>query len=327
MKDDLFHINMALGMSHQSDGHALTKFLVEHGPLYLENAQVTVLEVYGHKQAHSLSAAASATQLTIRRFDDQVAPRPEKSDDSGIQLAIARQRPVVVETQAKQCRLIIPTHTTHGPMRLVVFDNIDDSPESRIRALQIAELYDNQIRLMDSRERDQLTGLLNRQTFSRYFRSSRQRNKNDSISMWLAIMDIDNFKRVNDTYGHLYGDEVLLHFARLMEQSFRFSDPLFRFGGEEFIVLLSSEHDKTPDTALQRFRHKVESYPFPGVGQVTVSIGCVECTPGELPTTVIDKADKALYHAKENGRNQLVHYREISVATEQADTAEDVDLF
>ena len=136
----------------------------------------------------------------------------------------------------------------------------------------------------------------------------------------------DHFKRVNDTYGHLYGDEVLLHFSRLMEQNFRYKDIPFRFGGEEFVLLLETSGIDDVQPVLDRFRKVVESYDFPGVGKVTVSIGYTKCEQNTLPTTLIDHADKALYFAKENGRNRVVSYDELPEA-ESCAGDNNVDLF
>jgi len=142
----------------------------------------------------------------------------------------------------------------------------------------------------------------------------------------LGAMDIDHFKRVNDTYGHLYGDEVLLHFAQLMERHFRYTDFLFRFGGEEFIVLLTNTDATGARRALERFRQIVSEFDFPSVGQVTVSIGFTRIEPETLPTTLVDWSDRALYYAKEHGRNQVVHYADIRPADE-GDGSSEVELF
>ena len=92
---------------------------------------------------------------------------------------------------------------------------------------------------------------------------------------WLGVIDIDHFKRVNDNYGHLIGDEVLLLLSRLMRSSFRFHDRLYRFGGEEFVVLMRCASDGDAALALERLREH-EAYPFPQVGRITVSIGFTE---------------------------------------------------
>jgi diguanylate cyclase (GGDEF)-like protein len=145
----------------------------------------------------------------------------------------------------------------------------------------------------------------------------------------LAILDVDHFKRVNDRFGHLYGDEVLLLFARTMVEAFRGGDLLFRIGGEEFVVVLKDVDLNRALAVLERFRQTVETFPFPQVGQITASIGVSMITSGDLPSTVIDRADKALYYAKNNGRNQVSVY-ETLIAEKKLSAAvddSDVELF
>jgi len=193
-------------------------------------------------------------------------------------------------------------------------------------------IYRNHIALLDYSEQDTLTGLLNRKTFDAVFarriaqrtvgeRSNRmiqligrRRNALPHESPWLAVVDIDFFKRINDKFGHLFGDEVLLLTARLMRNCFRSSDTLFRFGGEEFVVLLSPTDEAGANVALERFRKQLEAYAFPQVGHVTVSIGYSRAAPGDNPTVTFERADDALYYAKQNGRNQVRGYEALVAA-------------
>jgi diguanylate cyclase (GGDEF)-like protein len=125
------------------------------------------------------------------------------------------------------------------------------------------------------------------------------------------MLDIDNFKDINDTYGHLYGDEVLTIIAKLMNDSFREYDLLFRYGGEEFSVVLMDIDDEICKQVLNRFRLKVENYDYPKPDKVTISLGYTnfnrELTVGQL----IDQADRALYFSKENGRNATHKYQDL----------------
>lgn len=179
----------------------------------------------------------------------------------------------------------------------------------------LVSVYANQLAILNRTKRDTLTGLLNRHAFdekiSRIFGDSapKRRRGKDTRGRWcLAFLDIDHFKRINDTFGHLYGDEVLLLFARIMTNSFRDEDMLFRYGGEEFVVMLSDVEQKIAWQVLDRFREKVEAYDFPQVGTVTVSIGYT--IPESLMpfATILDHGDKALYFAKGNGRNRVCSY-------------------
>ena len=144
------------------------------------------------------------------------------------------------------------------------------------------------------------------------------------------MIDIDHFKRVNDRFGHLYGDEVLILMANLLRTSFRAYDRIFRFGGEEFVVLLRSATEGKALQVLERFREKVQAYDFPQVGQVTVSIGFASIGAG-APIEIVGRADQALYFAKEHGRNQVCFYDHLlaqgALGSNTRVTHEDVELF
>lgn len=152
----------------------------------------------------------------------------------------------------------------------------------------------------------------------------------EPVQQWLAVIDIDHFKRVNDRFGHLYGDEVLILMANLLRTSFRAYDRVFRFGGEEFVVLLRSATESKALQVLERFRQKVQAYDFPQVGQVTVSIGFASIGAG-APIEIVGRADQALYFAKEHGRNQVCFYDRLlaqgALGSSTRITHEDVELF
>jgi diguanylate cyclase (GGDEF)-like protein len=179
--------------------------------------------------------------------------------------------------------------------------------------------------------------LLNRKTFDLKINgiiSSLQGNQNrrsgdSSVPSYLAIFDIDHFKRVNDTFGHLMGDEVLLLFSRIMEKSFRDKDLLFRFGGEEFVGVFQCPSDEIMTTVLNRFRENVEKHSFPQVGEVTVSCGYTRIETFDLSSSLIDRADLSLYHAKNNGRNQVCQHEQLIAAgaLEHSDNTGEIELF
>lgn len=182
--------------------------------------------------------------------------------------------------------------------------------------VNVLDIYQNYTGLLNDNERDTLTGLLNRKTFDQKINKvlstvhSRVMRQDDHghLHYFIAIFDIDHFKRVNDEFGHLIGDEVLLLMSQLMAKSFRESDPLFRFGGEEFVGIFGCAQASDIQLVLHRFTEKLQTYQFPQVGKVTVSVGYVELTNDSTPTQVVDRADLALYYAKNHGRNQACSY-------------------
>jgi diguanylate cyclase (GGDEF)-like protein len=188
-------------------------------------------------------------------------------------------------------------------------------------------IYRNFLSVIDEGERDTLTGLYNRKTFESKLldllgtgrtepASPRDRRQilAEGSANWLAILDIDHFKRINDTYGHLYGDEVLLLFANLMKLTFRSDDYLFRYGGEEFVVVLLAMDRAHALIALERFRREVAEHHFPQVGHVTVSGGVSRVLPMDTPTLVVGRADQALYLAKTEGRDRIRCYEDLVAA-------------
>ena len=212
--------------------------------------------------------------------------------------------------------LVMNIGNLKGVWRFLVLGK--DLDEAARKSLQyVVNIFQNMLALLDRFERDALTGLLNRQSFDYRFEDlleHHQRNpkrtvKNDAIS-WLAIADIDRFKVVNDTYGHLFGDEILLITARLIQDCFRFDDLIFRYGGEEFIIILNNTDASGALLALERLRTYIENYEFPTVGQVTISIGWAAVSPNVPANSIIHRADRALYHAKALGRNRTVSFEE-----------------
>lgn len=191
----------------------------------------------------------------------------------------------------------------------------------------IVSVYRNFQNLLDYSERDSLTGLLNRKTFDDQLAKMLQasigqdcpplpgqherRHHSDPEKQWLAVVDVDHFKSVNDRFGHLYGDEVLILIANLLQSSFRSQDRVFRFGGEEFVVLLRSTSLEHAQKIIDRFRTNVETHDFPQVGRVTVSVGFVSISAYESPVITLGRADQALYYAKSHGRNQACHYDQL----------------
>ena len=208
----------------------------------------------------------------------------------------------------------------------------------------VLRIYHNFQGLLDYSERDTLTGLLNRKTFDESFIKvlgdlpSRADDADDrdgrrhtgAASHFIGVIDIDHFKRVNDGFGHLIGDEVLLLLSRLMRSSFRFHDLLYRFGGEEFVVLMRCDGEQDAAHAFERLRLNTEHYVFPQVGCITVSVGFTQVRVGDSPASAFERADNALYHAKHNGRNQVLNHAVLVATgqlTELVASASDVELF
>ncbi len=181
---------------------------------------------------------------------------------------------------------------------------------------QLFHFYCHQLNMLHGTYHDALTGLLNRRSFDKKLLQlidqgqGHHRKTADSPSYYV-MLDIDHFKKVNDTYGHLYGDEVLLQLAQLMEDSFRDNDLLFRYGGEEFAVVLMNITDTEAHSVLERFRENVAQYSFPKINHVTISIGYTAFNTDLTIDETIARADSALYYCKKNGRNRTGEYQQL----------------
>ncbi|SEF39967.1 diguanylate cyclase (GGDEF) domain-containing protein [Caloramator fervidus] len=167
--------------------------------------------------------------------------------------------------------------------------------------------------LREEVERDALTGLNNRLALSRILSSLWFEYKKNKKSLSLALLDLDNFKKVNDTYGHIVGDKVLKEVANVLKSNTRGNDIAFRFGGEEFIVLFPNSNCIQAKVPAERIRKQVEDLIITDYNiRITVSIGIasLEDNP-ESMDELIRFADDAMYQAKSEGKNRIVLYKDI----------------
>jgi diguanylate cyclase (GGDEF)-like protein len=246
-----------------------------------------------------------------------------------------------------QCRPVF--HTPAGGTSHVYFPIGDNSKVTGMVELELAgplsdreirlaegllRILRNQIALLDYGERDTLTGLLNRKTFeSRFERLCEELPSTPPLGpqghSWLGLLDIDRFKSVNDTYGHVIGDEVLLLVSQIMRSTLRSDDQLFRFGGEEFVVVLEGTDATGACEAFQRIRAAVERQCFPQVVNVTASLGFTALRREDNPPSCVERADAALYFVKNNGRNGVRCFEELVQAGSLTvkDNTGDIELF
>jgi len=159
---------------------------------------------------------------------------------------------------------------------------------------------------------DPLTGLQNRRAFTASFTSECARSLRRKEFLSILFLDIDYFKKVNDTYGHQVGDEVLTATSRFFLEECRPYDTIGRWGGEEFVILLRSTDETAAMHFAQRIRFGVSTkvsaqFPF----QFTISIGLAQYRDGDTLESLTNRADQALYRAKQTGRNKVVAYSEL----------------
>lgn len=265
-----------------------------------------------------------------------LAELPALESEPARQEALARVAPVRGTSPTGAHRCVFPVVNEHDALGVFEIDSAEPLDAAAERIVDgVLRIYRNFQSLLDYGERDMLTGLLNRKSFDDSFmkaladvNAQSQAPQEDTrpgrrgrrpSQYYLGVIDIDHFKSVNDRFGHLIGDEVLLLLSRLMRSSFRFRDRLFRFGGEEFVALVRCPDDEGAQAVFERLRHGTESYPFPQVGRITVSVGFSQLRPLDSPASAFERADRAVYFAKGAGRNQVFNHR---VLVERGDLAD-----
>ncbi len=283
----------------------------------------------GINQPHSPQGGAELDELP------PAAEYPQR------QLALNSHHPVLTSATGASVFPLDTQSAASGVLELSSTPPLSD--ESARLVSGVLRLYQNFQGLLDYGERDALTELLNRKTFdgaflkatathigAQEFSADDRRHSQNGGSYWLAMLDIDHFKHVNDNFGHLIGDEVLLLLARLMRSTFRFHDQLYRFGGEEFVVLMHCTQGGQAESAFERLRRNTELHAFPQVGHITISVGFTEIRQGDSPSAAFERADKAVYYAKEHGRNQVCNYETLVTQgklTAEASNVGEIELF
>ena len=319
LKTSPFHLLQSLvDLTSTRDQFALENCLITTLQEIISAYCITFYEIEDHNDHKVLNVVVSINT----QHDDN-----KKQNEHTLPPLILEQSPDFLDcyqtnTQiVKQSRThtgVSVIHPVQGINKITGFLVIDCQAldqKDQDMAAGFMRVYYNWLQLINDNERDTLTGLLNRKTFDIQIgkiltaaRMPKKRTGDTEQQYCLAILDIDHFKKINDKFGHLYGDEVLLMFSNMMRQTFRDHDQLFRYGGEEFVVVLQNVNTEMAMAVLQRFRKKIESHTFPQIGAITVSAGFVMIAAQDLPGTIIEQADQALYHAKEHGRNQVCSF-------------------
>jgi diguanylate cyclase len=182
--------------------------------------------------------------------------------------------------------------------------------ESNRQVMQHAvELEDGNKQLQRLSRQDALTGLANRLAADERLNDEFVRMQRTSTGYVVLLMDIDFFKRVNDTLGHAVGDEVLRHVGSILKWRLRESDFLARYGGEEFLAILPATDVAAARKVAEKIRSALQTEPLPAVGTITLSIGLAMSRPEQRTADeVVIEADRWLYAAKRTGRNQVAGF-------------------
>ncbi|PXW94602.1 diguanylate cyclase (GGDEF)-like protein [Sphaerotilus hippei] len=250
------------------------------------------------------------------------------------------QQGLPVQAAGSPCRYFVPVQPELDVAAVLEVRTPQPlTPAQRQLIAGLDRLHRNLCSLLDENERDPMTGLLNRKTFDETiarmvlewfdtdeagvcsalpsqrlaFSASEleRRHRTRRQGCWLGIIDLDHFKSVNDRFGHLIGDEVILLLARMLKDTFRGQDKVYRFGGEEFVVLLRCHDEADALHAFERLRQAVRAHEFPQVGHITVSVGFTALGLDDTPTDAFARADDAVYWVKQHGRNHAASHESL----------------
>jgi len=185
--------------------------------------------------------------------------------------------------------------------------DLENLVKQRTEELEIANngLTKEKLVLQQLSSRDSLTGLFNRSKLEEAFEYEQKQSNRYETDLSIIMIDIDDFKSVNDTYGHNIGDVFLKEIAEILKTSFRDVDTVGRWGGEEFLILLPKTNLEDSKKIAEKVRKEIELYKFTEIGNKTASFGVATHSNNESLSSLLNRADKALYAAKENGRNRV----------------------
>lgn len=300
----------------------------------LQCSQIRFYRAVDTERGAALQLNVQFSENGISRFQPTAMAEPAEQlpADKLLQQAVSSDGTLLVSEDSRRAVMTLRREKQlYALFDLCLQNNLQPVDYRMLQGL--AKIYENHLALLDYSETDTLTTLRNRKTLEKQFskitamlQSFGTEPTPADAEYYLVVIDIDHFKRVNDSYGHLYGDEILLLIAQLMQRTFRSNDRLFRFGGEEFVAILGPQSQQGVELALERFRSRVEQYAFPQVKSMTVSLGVTRIRPFEVLSMTMGRADTALYQAKSTGRNQIVFYNE-PTPTAAGDQADDDVLF
>ncbi|GGZ30132.1 MULTISPECIES: GGDEF domain-containing protein [Shewanella] len=258
-----------------------------------------------------------------------------------VKLCIEQQREICFSNGLHQ-ELAVPIIINDKLTKVLLVSAPLLTEQDRVLLRGFAKVYENYFHIVVESETDSLTNLLNRKAFLPQLYSSVEiacdllqeqaqasQDADEELKLWICIFDIDYFKKINDTFGHLYGDEVLLQVSALMKQVFNPQDLMFRFGGDEFVILPAPRSRRALIELCQEFTQNLAQLQQERLGGIRISMGIVGIDPRVDPGTLLNQADNALYFVKGNGRNQVAFYGQLLAEgkLQRPEIEDDIELF
>lgn len=261
--------------------------------------------IHTSQEVHGEGSAAN------RELRDSMQEQVSAMQQSVVSATSLDQLKTEVSHRLDQIMLAVDKHAESEKIREVSLSEQLDALVTRVKAMEAAS-EDVEQRIEEQRQKallDVLTQLPNREAYGHRLDQEYARWARYKRPLTLAVVDVDYFKRINDTYGHLAGDKVLRIIAKTLRKRLRKTDFIARYGGEEFVLLLPETEEQAAHRVLEGVREAIANCPFHFKDQpvkITASFGLSEFREGDVAEAVFSRADKALYQAKEQGRNRCL---------------------
>jgi diguanylate cyclase len=260
----------------------------------------------------SLDEARDALKQMVTTFVDRLSAMADDTGEYHDRLAGYATRITRAEDLSELSGLVMEVMQDTRTVQADLARSREELLESRRRVddyqQQVQKLEGEMALLSDRLHEDHLTQLLNRRGLARAFDTEIARSERHGRPMCLAVLDVDDFKQLNDRLGHQAGDLALIHLARIVRRSIRPTDVISRYGGEEFVILLPETTGESAVSVMTRVQRELTKRIFLHNHErvlITFSAGVAQRQPGESQDDLIARADRALYHAKQAGKNRV----------------------
>ena len=245
----------------------------------------------------------------------------EKSPEGGVSMVRTQSDEWILLDVGKRVRprrvILVKVSSTISTTNMDLIEGLD-------------RIYSTQVAQFDHRERDPHTYLLNRKSMEVALNDIISFNRGKKFHeqtkrTWLAVVNVDEFNKVNEEFGYLYGDKVLLQFAHLLNKSFRYTDYLFRYGADGFAVIINSCSATDAQIPLENFRKTVEAYPFSS-GSITASIGYTLVDPIVSTNLLLEFAERKNHVIKSKGKNKVSYFNSIKDVPSRGSSVGHIEL-
>lgn len=266
---------------------------------YLKDA-VDVVSHINENEISSMQHAKEAFVNVYKELVNQSLTSYEYTNEKFEQLTLLQEQTL---TDCNNNQIDLQTLTQK-------FSEIQSHMTSEIKKANtiISDLSSKVQALEETSNIDALTKVYNRRALDTYLTHICSNLNSASINLHLLMLDLDNFKIINDTHGHVTGDKILIFVSNILRKTLRDGDKIFRYGGEEFTIIINRSSDDECELIANRILRLISSNKLVYMGHniyVTASIGLTCLTEGDTPDTLLSRADKALYISKKNGKNQV----------------------